>query len=458
MLTILLPQQKEIKYFYCFFLHILYYKILVNAMSNKKGNVQCINDSILEKLSLKNRYKFLNLNLMTILKQEQFNFLKKTQKFYISYEKTYNLTHNEDFYEWIPDFGKEGLITRVNKFEEFDLNFEPYGMTTEFMRVLATDFFDPQLAMGMGATVLAVNPLALHHENVEVRLNALKELITGEKIGCICITEPERGSDAVHMLTTCSEQADGSYLLNGEKIYQTNGTKAHWAVVYAVAEKNNGNTMGQFLIDTRWDGWSAERVNIPWTPRMHVGKEILTNLKVPKEYILGRPGQGREHLFEGLNLERLGIVILNVAQAWNAISHAVIYSNLRKQFDLEILKYQGVGFPLADLWAQTMTMTLATLHICQFIDEKLAQFEGVFPKDLNLALGANASQLKSQSAKLTERVCYECLNLMGGAGACDNTLMQDLLGISRIQEMGGGTRQIQQYIMSLALRKLFKML
>ncbi|MBD3256356.1 MAG: hypothetical protein GF383_14760 [Candidatus Lokiarchaeota archaeon] len=426
-------------------------------MTGKKGDVQCINDEILERLSLKNRNKFLNNNLRSILKPELFNFLRDAQKFYERFERKNNIDHTEDFYEWIPEIGKQGLVTRVNKFEEFGLNYEPYGITAEFMRALATDFFDPQLTMGMGATVLAVNPLVLHHENVDIRLKALKEMVMGEKIGCICITEPDRGSDAVHMLTTCDEQSDGSFIVNGEKIYQTNGPKADWAVIYAVAEKNNGNTMGQFLVDTTWDGWDVERVNIPWTPRMHLGKETFTNLRIPKEYVLARPGNGRDHLFEGLNLERLGIVALNLAEAWNAVTHAAIYCNMRKQFDQEILKFQGVGFPLTDQWAKTMNLTLAFLHITQIVDEKMEQFEGSLPKQLNLALVANASQLKSQSAKLSERVCYECANIMGGAGACDNTLMEDLLGISRIQEMGGGTRQIQQYIMSLALRQLFKM-
>jgi alkylation response protein AidB-like acyl-CoA dehydrogenase len=426
-------------------------------MVGKKGDVKCINDEILAKLSLKTRYKFLNYNLMSYLPKAHFDFLKKAQKFFVKFEKEHNITHNEDFYDWIPEIGKADLITRVHKFDDVGLNFEPYGFTAEFMRTLAVDFFDPQLAMAAGATILAINPVLLHHEDVEERLKAVKEMVMGEKIGCICITEPERGSDAVHMLTTCEEQDDGSYHINGEKIYQTNGPKADWAVVYAVAEINNGNTMAQFLVDTSWEGWEAERVNIPWTPRMYVGKETFTNLRVPLEYVLGSPGQGRSHLFEGLNLERLGIVLLNVAQAWNALSHAIIYANMRKQFDQEILKYQGVGFPLSDRWAQTMSLTLATLHICQIIDEKIEKL-GTIPKDFNLALVATASQLKSQSAKLSERVCYECANLMGGAGACDNTLMHDLLGISRIQEMGGGTRQIQQYIMSLSLRRLFKLL
>ena len=426
-------------------------------MNNKKGQVQCINDEILEKLSLKTRNKFLNYNLMSFLKPKHFDFLKQAQKFFVKFEKDNSITHNEDFYEWIPEIGRNGYITRMHKFDNLGLDFEPYGMTTEFMRVLAMDFFDPQLTMGAGATVLAVNPLLLHHEDVGVRLKALKELVTGEKFGCICITEPERGSDAVHMLTTCDEQNDGSYILNGQKIYQTNGSKADWAVVYAVTEKNNGNTMAQFLVDTSWDGWTAERVNIPWTPRIHIGKETISNLKVPSEYVLGKPGDGRSHLFEGLNLERLGIVCLNLAEAWNAITHAVIYSNMRKQFDKEVLKYQGVGFPLSDLWAQTMSMTLANLNVCQMIDDKMEK-SGTLPKEFNLALVVTASQLKLLSTQLSERVVYECANLMGGAGVCDNTIMHDLLGITRIQEIGGGTRQVQQYILSLSLRQLFKML
>jgi alkylation response protein AidB-like acyl-CoA dehydrogenase len=426
-------------------------------MSKKKGEVQCIDDEILEKLSLKYRYSFLNNNLMSILKPEDFNFLKKTQKFFLRFERNKNITHNEDFYDWFPEIGEAGLVTRVNSFQELGLNYEPHGMTAEFMRCLATDFFDPQLAMGIGANVLCVNPLMFHNDDVEERLKALKDLVTGQKIGCICITEPERGSDAVHMLTTCKENEDGSYTMNGEKIYQTNGAKADLAIVYAVAEQNNGNTMAQFIVDTTWDGWKVERLNIPWTPRVFIGKETFTNIRIPQEYVLGKPGRGREHLFEGLNLERLGIVLLNISEAWNAISHATIYANMRKQFDQEILKYQGVGFPLADMWAKTMGLTLAALHICQIIDEKMEQF-GTLPQNFNLALVATASQLKSQSAKLSERVCFGCADLMGGAGLCDNTLMSDLLGISRIHRVGGGTSQIQKYIMSLALRQLFKML
>ena len=419
-----------------------------------------INDEILEKLSLKNRYNFINNNLMAILSPEQFNHLKKVQKFCLRFEKKNAITHgpNEDIYDWIPAFGAEGYVTRLHNFEMIDINYDYYGAVADFLRYLAVDMFDPQFAMGSGATVLAMNPIYEHHENIPVRLEALKDLATGKAAGCICITEPERGSDAVHQLTTCDEQDDGSFILNGEKVYTTNAPKSKWAVAYATAEQNNGNQMAQFLIDTSLDGWKCERVNIPWVPKLYLGHEFFENLRVPKDFVLGGVGKGREHLFEGLVPERIGIACGAISQCWGAVSHAAIYANLRKQFDQEILKFQGVGFLLTDIWARTTNLTLGLLKFAEVYDEKMEKFEGRIPGNISRAMVASASQFKYHATNLSSEVCYEAANLMGGAGLSDNTLMYDYVNISRIQEIVGGSRQIQQYIMSMALRQLFKML
>ena len=421
---------------------------------------QVINDEILNKLSLKNRYSFLNNNLMAILSPDQFNFLKKVQKFCMRYEKKNEITHgpNEDIYDWIPDFGAEGYITRAHNFEVIDIVYEEYGAVADFLRYLAIDIFDTQFAMGSGATVLAINPIIEHHENIPERLEALKDLVTGEAPGCICITEPERGSDAVHQLTNCEEQEDGSFLLNGEKVFNTNAPKSKWAVAYATAEKNNGNLMAQFLINTNWEGWKCERVNIPWVPKLYLGHEWFEDLRVPKEYILGPVGKGREHMFEGLVLERIGIACGAISQCWGALSHAAIYANMRKQFNQEILKFQGVGFLLTDLWAKTTNLTLGLLKFCEAYDDKIEKFQGKIPANISRAMVASASQFKYHCTSLSKQICYEAANLMGGAGLSDNTQMQDYVNISRIQEIVGGSRQIQQYIMSMALRQLFKML
>ncbi|MHA2472511.1 MAG: acyl-CoA dehydrogenase family protein, partial [Promethearchaeota archaeon] len=222
-------------------------------MSEKKRyETQVISDEILEKLSLENRYKFVRENLEAILSEQQFSFLKQAQNFCLDYESKNNIKHSpdEDIYDWVSDFGKEGYITRQTPYSCIDLNYEDYGMAIEFMRILALDNFDPQFAMSTGATVICLNPIYAHHENVPIRLEALKELVTGQEVGCLLITEPERGSDAVHQMTTCTEQEDGSFILNGTKIFNTNAPKAKWAVSYATAEENNGNLMGQFLINT----------------------------------------------------------------------------------------------------------------------------------------------------------------------------------------------------------------
>ncbi|MFX1492750.1 MAG: acyl-CoA dehydrogenase family protein [Promethearchaeota archaeon] len=425
----------------------------------KKYEIQAINDEILEKLSLKNRYAFLNNNLTSILSPKEFNFLREVQRFCLRFEKKNNITHgpDEDVYDWVPEFGEKGYITRQHTFDMCDVHYDEWGLAADLMRNIAIDMFDPQFAMGGGATVLAINPVYEHHEHVPVRLEALKELVTGQSPGAILITEPERGSDAVHQLTTCDEQEDGSFLLNGIKIYNTNAPKSKWVVCYATAEQNVGSKMAQFLINTNWDGFKVERVNIPWVPKLFLGKETLTNVKVPKEYILGGVGRGREHLFEGLVPERISIAIMSISECWGALAHAIIYANLRKQFDQEILKFQGVGFLLADLWARTTNLTIGLLKFCEAYDEKYEKFGGEIPKNISQAMVASASQFKYHAAKLSRKVCYECANNMGGAGLCDNTLMYDYLNISRIQEIVGGSRQIQQYIMSLSLRTLFKM-
>ncbi|MFX1464004.1 MAG: acyl-CoA dehydrogenase family protein [Promethearchaeota archaeon] len=425
---------------------------------DKKFKIQVINDEILEKLSLENRYKFINDNLDPILSKTQFDFLREVEEFCLKFENENNITHgtDEDVYEWTPAFGEKGYITRQHAYECVDLNYEQFGMAMDYMRVIALDSFDPQFAMSFGATVICINPIYEHHENMPIKLNALKELVIGKTPGCLLITEPERGSDAVHMLTTCEEQKDGSFILNGEKVYNTNAPKSKWAVAYATAEKNNGNLMAQFLIDTSWEGWNCERVGIPWVPKLYLGKETLVNLKVPKEYILGGVGKGREHLFEGLIPERIAIALRGVAESWGALAHGVIYANMRKQFDKEILLFQGVGFLLTDLWAKITTITHGLLKFCEIYDEKMEKYSGNIPDNISQAILASASQYKYSCSLLSKKVCYEIANMMGGAGLCDNTLMHDYLNISRIQEIIGGSRQIQSFIMSRSLRRLFK--
>jgi hypothetical protein len=345
-------------------------------------------------------------------------------------------------------------------FPEVGVDFgEKQGMMMEFMRCLAIDMFSPQFNMGMGATTLAINPILHHHQNREPCLTALKDLVTGKEVGCICITEPTKGSEANHPDTLSERTADGLYL-TGVKCYNTNAPKSKYAVVYGTTEpaaKDSDMKMTQSLVLLPDPTVTIERTFIPTVPKLWIGKETFNRTFVPNDRILCDVGKGKEGLFEGLVPERMGIAILDCCEMWGAFTYAAIYANVRKQMGQEIIKHQGVGFLLGDMWAKTMNFTLAITQFARSYDEAIKKYGGKLPGQLGQALVASASQMKYEGAMLSEKICYEAANVMGGAGVNDNTLMMDYLGVSRIQEVVGGSRQIQLYVLSMVLRKMWSM-
>ncbi len=426
----------------------------------KKMEAQTVPDEVLEAMSLKNRYTFVNNNLMAVLNDEEKALSDKVQRFCAKYERKNNIDHSEDIYKWIPDFGAEGYVTRMKSFPEVGVDYgTKSGLMAEVVRCMAVDMFSPQFNMAMGASVLCINPIAHHHQNREPCLKALKELVTGQAIGCICITEPTKGSEANHPDTLAERKTEGIYI-TGTKCYNTNAPKSKYAVVYGTTEpaaKDSDMKMSQSLVFLPDPTVKIERTFIPTVPKIQIGKETFTKTFVPNERVLCDVGKGKEGLFEGLVPERMGIAILDCAEMWGAFSYAAIYANVRKQMGQEIIKHQGVGFVLGDMWAKVLNFTLAVVQFCRSYDEQMKKYNGTLPGPLAMALVASASQMKYQGAMLSEQVCYEAANLMGGAGVNDNTLMMDLLGVSRIQEVVGGSRQIQLYVLSMALRKLWSM-
>jgi alkylation response protein AidB-like acyl-CoA dehydrogenase len=426
----------------------------------KKMEAQTVPDEFLEAMSLKNRYTFVNNNLMAILNDNEKSVLDKTQRFCAKYERKNNIDHSEDVYSWIKDFGAEGYFTRMSSFPEVGVDFgDKTGMMAEFVRCLAVDMFSPQFNMAMGATLLAVNPVLHHHQNREPCLKALKEMVTGQAVGAICITEPTKGSEANHPDTLTQRTTDGLFI-TGTKCYNTNAPKAKYLVVYGTTEpaaKDSDMKMTQSLVILPDPTIKVERTFIPSVPKMQIGKETFNKTFVPNDRILCDVGKGKDGLFEGLVPERMGIAMLNACEMWGAFSYAAIYANVRKQMGQEIIKHQGVGFVLGDMWAKLTNFTLAICAFGRSYDEAMKKYSGHLPGPLAMALIASASQMKYEGAMLSEKICYEAANVMGGAGVNDNTLMMDYLGVSRIQEVVGGSRQIQLYVLSMALRKLWSM-
>ncbi len=421
---------------------------------------QLLDDKILEVMSMENQYKVFNFNMIQFLDRENIDFMREIQKITLKKEDEIGGIHghnNLDYYDagWFRWAGENALITRNTQYPHRD-DIE-ISLVKELIRTWNMNIFNPQFSMMMGASVLAINPLGHHHQERDCLINDLQDLLDGKKIGCICITEPDRGSDAVNMQVK-AESVDDGFILNGIKSYNTNSPRADIAVVYAVTnQKDPRNTMIQGVSHNDWDkGFRAERIGIGTIPKVQIGKTIFEDAHIPMDYITGTEGEGYKILFEGLVPERIGIAAGNIGQCWGAFTLAMLYANVRKQFGVEILKHQAVGMSvLAKYYGRLMQSTIALLKLAEVYDDR----KDKMPSDpLRNPYVTIAAQMKETTALLAHELTYECMNTMGGTGVTDQTKMPIYLGRSEIAEVVGGTRNVQLLLGSRSIYNMFKMI
>ncbi|MHA1149509.1 MAG: acyl-CoA dehydrogenase family protein [Promethearchaeota archaeon] len=412
-----------------------------------------ISDKILEYMTLENVFKILNDNLFPILNDKEKEFCKELQEFCI--ELRPKIDKNQDVYVLFPELGKKGYMQRINLWRDF----EPHGMKAEILLATHLSCLDSQLELArLASGILCGNPCFQHGETDEI-IKARDELMEGTKIGCIGITEPERGSDAVNMTSKCYKTEDSSEIVyNAEKVFTTNGPKADYFATYAVYnEANPRGTMVQALVSRDFPGEIiTNRLWIPFVPRVHIAHTIMKDVHIPMNYILGDNGKGYHNLFDGLVPERLGIMGSGLGICWAALAYGMIYSNLRLQFGQQIIKYQGVGFTLADLLAQTNSATALALQAASIYDQNILFAEHT-SKPAEKWVANISSQGKYLVAKLSQHLCYNIQQQCGGISVTDNTDIMELTATSNIEEVIGGARNIQLFIIQNAIRRYLQL-
>lgn len=414
-----------------------------------KFQEKIISDSILEKMNLENVFKIFNDNVFAMLNEEEIGFCQELQEFCLELHP--KIDKSQDVYVLFPELGKHGYMQRINKWKDFT----PYGMKKEILLATHFSLLDPQLELArLASGILCGNPTFhyFHHGGQHEEITkAQDDLMSGQKIGCIGITEPERGSDAVNMTTTCTKTDDG-IIYNGEKVYTTNAPKADYLCCYGVYdEEHPRQTMVQSMIKREF-GFETRRLKISSVPRVHIAHTIMNNVKVPKEYILADDGDGYVRLFEGLVPERLGIMGSGIGICWGGLIYGIIYTNLRKQFGQEVIKFQGVGFGLADLLSKATAATSLALQAATIFDEKIL-FAEKPSKAAEKWVAGVSSQGKYLVTKLTHEICYEIQQQMGGISLTDNTPVDEYVNVSKIEEVIGGARNIQLFIIQNLLRR-----
>jgi len=410
----------------------------------EKG-ARIIADEIEEALSLENRYKVLNDNIFPMLSPEEQEFLLEVQKYCLDIEPSIDWT--EDVYVLFPKLGERGYIQRLNLWRDF----EPHGIFFENLTSLAVGFMDPELELARIASgILCGNP-TFQHGGTDALNQAQDDLMTGEKVGCVCITEPNRGSDAVNMETTCEKEDDGSVKYTGTKVFTTNGAKADYFAAYAVYDTANPrDTMVQAMYKREY-GVRTERLWIQSVPRVHISKTIFRGARAPEDMILGDNGQGYKNLFDGLVPERLSINGGALAIAWNSLVHGIIYGNLRKQFDLNLMNMQGIAFPMGEMLAEISAATAMEMYVAREYDTRIL---GKHPDPgVEKGVAALTAQAKYLSTRLAHKVAYEIQQFMGGISVTDNTHMDQIAKISDIQEVIGGHRNVMLLLIQNQMRK-----
>ena len=207
----------------------------------------------------------------------------------------------------------------------------------------------------------------------EQRRAYLPRLASGEWIGCYALTEPNAGSDAASMETTATEQGD-SYLLNGEKIWITNGSSAHIAIVFASRDRSARHKgICSFLVETDASGFHREPM--PGKELGHRASEhvhiTMEECRVPKSAVLGNPGEGFKVAMSALDRGRLGVAAgaLGVAQA--CLDACITFAKQRRQFGQRIADFEMIQATLADMAADVEAARLLVYRAAWVKDQGL---------------------------------------------------------------------------------------
>lgn len=275
----------------------------------------------------------------------------------------------------------------------------------------------------------------------EQKQKYLTPMALGEKIGAYGLTEPGSGSDAGGMRTHAREEGD-HYLLNGSKIFITNGGIADLYVVFAITDpssKQKGTTA--FIVEKDFDGFSVgkkeSKLGIRSSPTTEI---IFEDCKVPKENKLGQVGEGFKIAMMTLDGGRNGIAAQAVGIAQGALDAAVAYAKEREQFGKPIAAQQGISFKLADMATSIEAARLLT-------------YQAAWLESEGLPYGKESAMSKLFAGDTAMKVTTEAVQVFGGYGYTKDYPVERFMRDAKITQIYEGTQEIQRLVISRMLTK-----
>jgi len=292
---------------------------------------------------------------------------------------------------------------------------------------------------GFAAAMWAHSYLAMTHLLKEgdgrLKEEYLAPSIAGEKIGCLCITEPFGGSDVAGMKTTAVKKGD-KYILNGSKTFITNGVYADYFVVAAKTDpskKAKGMTI--FLVDKAASGISASKLDKLGWRASDTAELAFDNVEIPVENLMGEENSGFSYIMQHFALERLIMGVNAHARAEYALEYTINYMGEREAFGKTIDKFQALRHSVADMASE--------VEMCKEFNYSIVKrmINGVY-------VVKEASMSKLLSTKIADEVIYKCLQFLGGYGYMEDYPLARLFRDSRLGPIGGGTSEILREIIA----------
>ena len=300
---------------------------------------------------------------------------------------------------------------------------------------------DASVAITMAAhTSLGSLPLLLYGSE-EQKKRYLPRLAKGEIIGAFGLTEPDAGSDAGGTKTKAI--LDGhDYIVNGGKIFITNAGEASvLSFTSKVEENNNDLGIGAFIIPINTKGLEIGNKEKKMGWKASDTRQIFfKNMRIPKNSIMGKPGEGFKKFLKTLVSGRVSIGALSIGTALGAYERALKYSSQRESFGKKINKFQSISFKLADMATKIEASKLLVYH-------------AAWMKDQGLDIVKEAAMAKLYASETAMSVTGDAIQVLGGNGYTKENQIERFYRDAKILEIGEGTSEIQRLIISREIIK-----
>jgi len=282
-------------------------------------------------------------------------------------------------------------------------------------------------------SILCVNNIQNNASN-EQKEKYLPKLITGEHIGCMGMSEPEFGSDAVGIQTKAKKDGE-NYLINGTKMWITNAQYADVAYVYTRTGTERKN-LSTFIIEKGTPGFSVgkpiHKMGMRSSP---TGELVFENAKVKNSQLVGKEGDSIYHMMKNLELERITIAGISLGIAQACVDQSIKYSQERKQFGKHLGSFQMIQKMIAEMATETEMMRHFLYSVCREYD--------------NGNKGPTiAAQVKLQLPKMATKIALDAIQLHGGYGYSREFPVERMMRDNKLNEIGAGTNEVMIMIIA----------